>query len=79
MCRGIIHKSHKDELIEIGFDFEKQPHGGIIDWNRIKSTLLHYKYLYGHLKVPTKFIIPAQVTNEKWPILQRYSRYKDCE
>ena len=66
------HKSHRDELIKMGFDFERQPNIGgwnATGWNRIKSALLHYKHLYGHLRVSAKFIIPSEDDNDEgWPL-----------
>ena len=42
---------------------------GGADWERIRSALLHYKQLYGHLRVPQSFIIPEEDNDcEGWPI-----------
>ena len=47
------YKDHKEELLEMGFDYEKQD-----DWKTVKSALLTYKFIHGNIQVPSKFKVP---------------------
>jgi hypothetical protein len=49
------YKDHKDDLIQIGFDFEKQD-----DWLFVKNALMSYKSIHGHFQVPTTFRFPLK-------------------
>jgi hypothetical protein len=49
------YKDHKEDLIQIGFDFEKQD-----DWLFIKNALLSLKDYHGTFQVPTTYVFPKK-------------------
>jgi hypothetical protein len=52
---------YKDELVQMGFDFERQRRG----WKKVEKALLKYRELQGDLLVPFKFAIPSD--DDRWP------------
>ena len=52
--RGSL-KDHKEELIRIGFDYNRQKK--IFGYDLVKQALLRYKEINGNLKVPYSFVI----------------------
>ena len=64
------HKDKRDELIAIGFVFEKQASCAgkckkALGWDRLKPALEQFKKLNGHLRVPVRFVIPSD--SPDWP------------
>ena len=64
---GHSHKDKREDLIAIGFVFEKHSTGtkDILGWARLKPALEQYKKLHGHLRVPYLFVIPPG--SPDWP------------
>ena len=66
---GGDHKDKREELIAIGFVFEKQAPGfqgqTALGWDRLKPALEQFKNLNGHLRVPSTFVIPSD--SPDWP------------
>lgn len=60
-----IHLDKKDELINLGFSYKKLLAREGYGWERIKSSLLQYKSLYGNLLVHRDFVVPSN--NSDWP------------
>ena len=58
--RGSSYADKKDELLEIGFDYESQHKYG---YDLVKQGLLRYKEINGHINVPARFFIPV---HEEW-------------
>jgi len=50
------YSEHKEELIALGFDYEKQRIAKIA-FAQLQEALLIYKQLHGHLKIPVKYVI----------------------
>lgn len=58
------YKDHKEDLIQIGFDFEKQD-----DWLFVKNALLSYSNMHGSFQVPTSYRFPLKsdaLVEELW-------------
>jgi len=55
------YKEHKEELLTIGFDYDKQRG----DFDLLMEALLVYKSIHGHLKVPGKYVIEKD--NMRYP------------
>jgi hypothetical protein len=58
-------KNHKQELVDMGFDFAKQANPLAIPWEVVEAALLAYKGLEDHLVVPDGFVVPHG--DPKWP------------
>lgn len=66
--RGSSYADKRQELIEIGFDFESQHKYG---YDLVKQGLIRYKEINGHINVPARFSIPnnhAEWPSELWNI-----------
>ena len=59
---GKIHTQHREELLEIGFDYSKQLK---FRFGPIKLALLTYKGLYGDMNVNPLLEVPGD--NDVWP------------
>jgi hypothetical protein len=62
---GADTKVNREELIAVGFIFEKQSKGFGLGWARLKPALEHFKKLNDHLRVPRSFVIPSDSSD--WP------------
>ena len=60
-----IHTDKRDELIDIGFSYKKLLAREGYGWDRIKSSLLQYKALFGDLLVHRDFVVPNN--HPDWP------------
>jgi hypothetical protein len=61
---GRSYKDKRQELINIGFDFNPQSNGPY-GYAATESALLRYKDMYGDMLVPYAFIIPYD--DDSWP------------
>ena len=52
------YKEHKEELIDMGFDYNSQ----VREFEEVEAALLIYKQIYGNLLVPREFIVPTNDT-----------------
>ena len=62
---SLIYADKKDELIDIGFSYKKILAREGYGWDRIKSSLLQYKALFGDLLVHRDFVVPSN--HPDWP------------
>lgn len=60
--RGSSYADKRQDLLEIGFDFESQHKYG---YDLVKRGLLRYKEINGHINVPARFQIPDN--HIEWP------------
>ena len=58
------YSEHMDELQGMGFPFESNKHMRQASFDAVKRALVKYKCLFGHLRVPKDFVVPA---TPKWP------------
>ena len=72
--RGGLKKfrPHREELERMGLDYERREMG---DWEKVKTALLRYKTLHGHVDVERTFIVPA---TREWPELTHGMKLGFC-
>jgi hypothetical protein len=61
--QGKFYVDKRADLESVGFDYNRQENG--YGYEAIKAAFLKYKYIYGNMLVPSRFVVPAD--DIRWP------------